>query len=706
MNSRGQIHANLYAASGPAALPGLFTWLLLVTGSASADDARRQALEAGKEYGRNQHGTVLDSVQNPALETMIPAYEGSDVPEIDYGGMGLGIKDAARLRLPGNAPGMHVYDSALARPKFTLDLAQDPLLQKSREIGAHPERIIGGLAGEYSGCKTVPATVAAVADTEQSCTAWQARQHDCTQQLSPQCMERGACAGDGGALELLPASHNDVVWQYQYPTLVAGNPAGEAWMGSQHCGPRGGPRSYLRRFRFNVPSLERIEEFRLARVHYEDHISIRLNGQVVFGPGALSFGSRSNCHLVHPFFGCGAAQSHGTVCQDRNGGPCRPFSACDCYRRCCTTYWGVNGGSGNCNTGERQTTPSVDLKPHLVAGENVLEMQVMVSGTGRGWFQVQATQNCCTQWRDVWSACAATTDANCAQAPGDTRCLDAQGTRIVGGERLQRDCWRRQTRYTCLGGDTYTEEPYCRELRARGCTQTGSYCVDTEAGGCAEYEQRYSCPAAPATAGTLLQCDDQVYCLGEDCFAAGYETSEDFPLAASHLGMVEEAVRDMDPDSLSIFSGTARKCKKTVLGFSNCCRASGWGVNLGLARCSAGERALGEQRAAGQCHYVGSYKTGSLFSRKRYQAFCCFNSKLGRIVQQQGRAQLGIAWGGARSPQCRGYTPQELGTIDFERIDFAEFYDDALTSAAQVSRPSATELGRRLEAALRQRLEP
>ena len=703
---RRRNHPGRLTGSAPCASFGLPALLLLAAWSVVADDTRRQALEAGKEYGNSQRDAVLGTVQRAVPEMLVPAYQGTDVPEAGYGDMGSGIEDAARLRLHDNAPGKHVYDSALTRPQFTLDPAQDPLLRQGHEISQRPEHTIGSLQGEYSGCTQVAAPPGPVAYTEQRCTAWQARTRACEQELVPRCTARGPCTTDGGALELLHASHEDVVWDYQYPTLTAGNPVAGAWTASQHCSRRGQPLAYLRSFRFNVPHPERMAEFRLVRVHYEDHASIRLNGQVVYGPGVLNFGSRTTCHLVNPFFGCSGGHSQGTVCQARDGGPCRPLFACDCYLRCCNTHWGVNGGAGNCEQGERQVTPGVDLKPYLVAGENVLEMRVLVSGTGRGWLQLQATQNCCTQWQDTWSACAEADDANCALAPVGAQCLDKNAIRAIDGELVQRDCWRRQTSYTCLGGDTYTEEDYCQELRERGCTQTDSRCVDTGPGGCSEYEQRYRCPMSQAAGGTLLRCDDRLYCLGGDCFATGYPASRDFPLAASHLGAVEAAVRDMDPDSLNIFSGTARKCKKTVLGFSNCCRDSGWGVDLGLARCSESERALGVQRAAGQCHYVGSYKTGSLFSKKRYQSFCCFNSKLGRIVQQQGRVQLGIDWGGARNPQCRGYTPQELTTIDFERLDFTEFYGAAFAGADQVVRPGAAELGMRIKAVIEERMAP
>src|SRR3546814_19770346 len=59
---------------------------------------------------------------------------------------------------------------------------------------------------------------------------------------------------------------------------------------------------------------------------------------------------------------------------------------------------------------------------------------------------------------------------------------------------------------------------------------------------------------------------------------------------------------------------------------------------------------------------------------------CCFNTKLGRIIQEQGRPQLkafnGNLWGTAKKPMCRGFTPEEFQALDFSKIDLSEYYAD------------------------------
>ena len=66
---------------------------------------------------------------------------------------------------------------------------------------------------------------------------------------------------------------------------------------------------------------------------------------------------------------------------------------------------------------------------------------------------------------------------------------------------------------------------------------------------------------------------------------------------------------------------------------------------------------------------------GVCLEKKR--GYCQFDSKLAQIVQQQGRnGQLHIGFGKASSPDCRGITQTELQQINFEALDFSNFFDD------------------------------
>lgn len=59
---------------------------------------------------------------------------------------------------------------------------------------------------------------------------------------------------------------------------------------------------------------------------------------------------------------------------------------------------------------------------------------------------------------------------------------------------------------------------------------------------------------------------------------------------------------------------------------------------------------------------------------EKRSSYCTFNSQIGRIIQEQGRQQLGISWGNdPKNPDCRGLTLTEFGQIDFTKIDLSEW---------------------------------
>jgi len=76
------------------------------------------------------------------------------------------------------------------------------------------------------------------------------------------------------------------------------------------------------------------------------------------------------------------------------------------------------------------------------------------------------------------------------------------------------------------------------------------------------------------------------------------------------------------------------------------------------------------------CHYLGSYCSskflGACVTKK--ESYCCFNSRLAKIINEQGRGQIGKSWGGAKSPDCSGFTPEQLQSLDFGQMDLTEFY--------------------------------
>ncbi len=65
---------------------------------------------------------------------------------------------------------------------------------------------------------------------------------------------------------------------------------------------------------------------------------------------------------------------------------------------------------------------------------------------------------------------------------------------------------------------------------------------------------------------------------------------------------------------------------------------------------------------------------------ERKESSCCFNSRLARIINEQGRAQLGKGWGSQKHPDCSGFTAAELEKLDFSKIDLSEFIAEIMGS--------------------------
>jgi len=101
-----------------------------------------------------------------------------------------------------------------------------------------------------------------------------------------------------------------------------------------------------------------------------------------------------------------------------------------------------------------------------------------------------------------------------------------------------------------------------------------------------------------------------------------------------------------------------------------------------LQGCDQQDMETGMLRGSGMCHEIGTYCSSSILGVciQKAKGHCCFNTKLGRIIQEQGRPQLksfnDLGWGTAKQPYCRGFTAEEFQGLDFSRMDLSEYYTD------------------------------
>jgi hypothetical protein len=169
-----------------------------------------------------------------------------------------------------------------------------------------------------------------------------------------------------------------------------------------------------------------------------------------------------------------------------------------------------------------------------------------------------------------------------------------------------------------------------------------------------------------------------------ECDASSSESSTDQGEGIARLGalagvaeqVAEQQVRSGAP---SIFTGSAYECKKYPLGFRDCCTGSGWGD--WIKHCPSSMQALQLAKAENRAVYLGSYKRHKLGAQ--HYAYCIFPSKLGGIIQVQGRGgQLGISFGMAKYPNCRGITPEELERINFSTLDLSLIQQELIAKMA------------------------
>ena len=183
------------------------------------------------------------------------------------------------------------------------------------------------------------------------------------------------------------------------------------------------------------------------------------------------------------------------------------------------------------------------------------------------------------------------------------------------------------------------------------------------------------CDAGLEDAQAGGSCARVTYCVGAGCESVRAQSNTGFVDATARLNMVlEMGGEEFDRESLRFFTGGRRTCNIRLFGLANCCTNSG--ALVGLANCSAEEVELAEERNAGNTRYLGQYCARRTFFGvciRRARAWCVFGSKLGRILQEQGRAQLGVGWG-----SCRGLTVAEVERIEFDRLDLSEFTENLM----------------------------
>jgi conjugal transfer mating pair stabilization protein TraN len=274
-------------------------------------------------------------------------------------------------------------------------------------------------------------------------------------------------------------------------------------------------------------------------------------------------------------------------------------------------------------------------------------------------------------------------------------CIEKGETRNINGKDVYKDCWKWDRKYNCR---TDTKVSECDALKEKDCIEKGRECIHTEDGRCEHYVVKYECEN---TKTEKLDCIASNFCIGDVCEEQQRNINTNFGLAVSQLGVLAQVQKDgescgcdktKDPDcklhkiegeKCKLFKGEKYICSRKT-GAYNCCSQKG--LLKEVFGCSAKEKELALKRQGKLCHAVGSWRGKGIKRFITKRSFCCFNSSLARIIQEQGRAQLGLGWWdegkSKKEPNCRALTLSEIQRIDFSKIDFSEMYE-ALQNRAQ-----------------------
>jgi Sec-independent protein translocase protein TatA len=257
------------------------------------------------------------------------------------------------------------------------------------------------------------------------------------------------------------------------------------------------------------------------------------------------------------------------------------------------------------------------------------------------------------------------------------RCLE-QGVKEIKGINVEQ-CLKYELNYNCDFAET--EDQSCQALkRDPHCTHIEAKCISQQDGFCSKYQHSYHCFSEDDIVQQKDEFSANILCSDGQCDLSDEQLNDELGPVMAEMSFAGEIVKDHQGEQINIFKGKAEQCRKNNLigNFANCCnhKKSGWGSHLNLAKCKIEQRVLMDKFNQGLCYFAGSHqeKSGPFgVMKKTYNNYCCFNSKLQKIIQQNAKQQLGI-----NATDCSGINLAQLKNIDFSTIDVSEIASDLM----------------------------
>ena len=257
------------------------------------------------------------------------------------------------------------------------------------------------------------------------------------------------------------------------------------------------------------------------------------------------------------------------------------------------------------------------------------------------------------------------------------------------------------------GGTTTTSISTTSPTCPSGYTLSGNTCTSTTSATCPSGTTlangecvSYSCPLGGSTQCIEPSGSSTYYCSPQSCYNLNYNNgtisivgsnsnTQSMPSPQTNNGTVSS---NGCSGSVSIFAGVAEQCRSGGIqtAYHDCCNAGTY--LFGAIQCNSSEKTVAKSLTYDQNYgntvypnanytgglegediYVGSYCSDSFLGwcLERMDVFCQFPGLLAATIQQQGRAQIGLSWGSAQSPNCNGFTPNQLQELNFSSMNLS-----------------------------------
>ncbi|VAW82986.1 hypothetical protein MNBD_GAMMA12-3109 [hydrothermal vent metagenome] len=632
-----------------------------------------ESYQDGKKFGKSLNNKRVKS-DNSNL-SLVPFYKGTDIPQTTLYNNPAQLGSEANKAATTNPGARTIRKSYGTRPVFVIDPKADPTIKRSNEIGNNPTAITGKLNSAFKECKEVPVGCTSSYVTQSCDEALRTEDKSCQKILNVSVQKKETCL-QGTWMPVQQTNMGMAIQVFCDHTT----PNQLRVRGATSINFQG---SYL---------YDGVSNYRYFGSNYWKEFTLATTTTVV---GRQLYDSARNLAGAIYYSGGPAGTRYSNHKGVNPTGLYLIGGGCDAKKTCRFTFyhimyrWGhgrttcpsnpVNernlsfGSPPKCRNGQ-------DPSPWVRDGRFILAVSFKKPG-------IEYTPS------DVWDNQCVSLDATVGKTCDkiSSVCTDGPSTKSINGLEVTRDCWNYTETYRCIAGPTKND---CQALRDKGCEQLKSVCSSSFSGSkiCSIFKQTYRC-SVDSCAGTRWVCGKQAYCLDGSCDDNNAKPNDDFGRVASALAAIDKAGKDFDVNTDQIFKGKELRCKKVVASIIDCCKDKGWGIDIGLTQCNEDEQELGKAREVGLCHSVGRYCDQRVLGIcVRYKtSFCCFSSKIGRIIHEQGRPQLNISWGTPPAANCTAFTVVQFQNLDFAKIDFTEFYEDIVAKTAVPNEGTTTD---------------